>query len=84
MFAECSSVHAPLNKSKKPADRTMSSELFALFLNGETLSSFGPPAAQDTPAALGGHTHKKTVGSLPLGVAECGQVLFHQSIPGTM
>jgi len=62
----------------------MSSEPFALFLNGETLSSFGPPAAQDTPAALGGHAHKKAVGSLSLRVAECGQVLFHLSIPGAM
>jgi hypothetical protein len=62
----------------------MSPGPFALFLNGETFSSFGPPAAQDTPAALGGHTHKKTVGSLPLGVAECGQVLFHRFIPVTM
>jgi hypothetical protein len=46
-------------------------------LNGEPFSPFGPPAAQDAPAALGGHAHKKAVSSLPLRVAECGQILFH-------
>jgi hypothetical protein len=57
---------------------------FCPVLNGEPFSPFGPPAAQDAPAALGGHAHKKAVGSLPLRVAECGQVLFHLSIPGAM
>jgi hypothetical protein len=49
-------------------------------LNGKPFSPFSPTAAQDAPAALGGHAHKKAVGSLPLRVTECGQVLFHRSI----
>jgi hypothetical protein len=57
---------------------------FCPLLNGEPFSPSGPPAAQDAPAALGGHAHQKAVGSLPLRIAECGQVLFHQSIPGAM
>jgi|APFre7841882724_1041349.scaffolds.fasta_scaffold232002_2 hypothetical protein len=55
-----------------------------IVLNSEPFSPSGPPAAQDAPAALGGHAHKKAVGSLPLRVAECGQVLFHLSIPGAI
>jgi hypothetical protein len=50
----------------------------------EALAPFGPSATQYAPAALGGHPHKKAVSSLPLGVAECGQILFHGFIPGAM
>jgi len=53
-------------------------------LNGEPFAPSGSPAVQDAPAALGGHAYKKAVGSLPLCVAECGQVLFHLFIPGAM
>jgi hypothetical protein len=53
-------------------------------LNGKPFSPFSPTAAQDAPAALGGHAHKKAVGSLPLCVAECGQTLFHWSILGAI
>jgi hypothetical protein len=45
--------------------------------NGKPFPPFGPPAAQNAPATLGGHAHKKAVGSLSLCVAECGQILFH-------
>lgn len=45
--------------------------------NGKPFSPLGPPAVQNAPTALGGHAHKKAVGSLSRRVAECGQIFFH-------
>jgi hypothetical protein len=51
-------------------------------LHCQSLPAFGPPSAEDVPAAPGGHPDKETMGALSFGVAEHGQCLFHSLNPG--
>jgi len=48
-----------------------------VILNGQTLSAFGPAAAQYLAAVFGCHAYQKAVNSLSFKIGFIGQSLFH-------
>lgn len=51
-------------------------------LHGQPLSALRASSTQDQSTPLGGHSHKKAMGSFPLRVAEICQILFHSLYSG--